>query len=76
MPSGDTILKAAIRQCRSNIGVTVFFSFFINLLMFVAPLHMLQMYDRVLVSRSTVTLLVINRISDRVVGDIRPLRGR
>ena len=63
MPSGDTILKAAIRQCRSNIGVTVFFSFFINLLMFVAPLHMLQMYDRVLVSRSTVTLLVITGLA-------------
>ncbi len=63
MPSGDTILKSAIRQCRGNIGVTVFFSFFINLLMFVAPIHMLQMYDRVLVSRSTVTLLVITGLA-------------
>ena len=63
MASGDTILKSAIRQCRGNIGVTVFFSFFINLLMFVAPLHMLQMYDRVLVSRSTVTLLVITGLA-------------
>jgi PrtD family type I secretion system ABC transporter len=46
-------------MCRSNIYYTIFFSFFINLLMFVAPLHMLQIYDRVLLSRSEVTLVVI-----------------
>ncbi|MCK0505604.1 type I secretion system permease/ATPase [Aromatoleum anaerobium] len=36
-----------------------FFSFFINLLMLTAPLYMLQVYDRVLASRSHETLLYI-----------------
>ncbi len=53
------MLQYAVRTCRSNIYYTIFFSFFINLLMFVAPLHMLQIYDRVLLSRSEVTLVVI-----------------
>ena len=53
------ILKRSIRKCSSKLLVVVFFSFFINLLMFVAPLHMLQIYDRVLVSRSEVTLVVL-----------------
>ena len=56
---GTNILKTSIRKCSSKLVFIVFFSLFINLLMFVAPLHMLQMYDRVLVSRSEVTLLVL-----------------
>jgi PrtD family type I secretion system ABC transporter len=63
MNGGETELKSALRQCRPNIGITIFFSFFINLLMFVAPIHMLQIYDRVLVSRSTVTLLVLTGLA-------------
>lgn len=54
-----TILKDSVQQCSSSLIIVLFFSFFINLLMFVAPLHMLQIYDRVLVSRSEVTLLVL-----------------
>ena len=54
-----TALQEAIAACKANLGVTILFSFFINLLMFVAPLHMLQIYDRVLMSRSEVTLLVL-----------------
>ena len=54
-----TILKESVQQCSSSLVVVLFFSFFINLLMFVAPLHMLQIYDRVLVSRSEVTLVVL-----------------
>ncbi|WP_295888961.1 hypothetical protein [uncultured Thiohalocapsa sp.] len=38
------------------------FSFFVNLLMLVPPLYMLQVYDRVLSSRSTSTLLVLTLI--------------
>ena len=36
-----------------------FFSFFINLLMLTGPLFMLQIYDRVLASRSLPTLFVL-----------------
>lgn len=38
------------------------FSFFVNLLMLVPPLYMLQIYDRVLSSRSTSTLLMLTLI--------------
>ena len=63
MNGRETALKTALRKCRANIGITIFFSFFINLLMFVAPIHMLQLYDRVLVSRSVVTLLVLTGLA-------------
>lgn len=42
-----------------NVGV---FSFFINILMLVPPLYMLQVYDRVLTSRSVDTLIMITLI--------------
>lgn len=58
-----TALQEAVGACKANLGVTILFSFFINLLMFVAPLHMLQIYDRVLVSRSEVTLLVLTALA-------------
>lgn len=50
---------------RSFTGAFVFvvvFSMFINLLMLVPPLYMLQVYDRVLVSRSESTLLMLTII--------------
>jgi PrtD family type I secretion system ABC transporter len=59
MANNENMLRQAIRKCASSLLVVIFFSLFINLLMFVAPLHMLQIYDRVLVSRSEVTLLVL-----------------
>ncbi len=63
MATESNILKDSIRKCSSKLVVVIFFSFFINILMFVAPLHMLQMYDRVLVSRSEVTLLVLTALA-------------
>jgi len=45
--------------CRNNFIFVVVFSFFINLLMFVSPLYMLQVYDRVLSSRNELTLVMI-----------------
>jgi PrtD family type I secretion system ABC transporter len=60
---GMTALQEAMRACWVNLGVVMFFSLFINLLMFVAPLHMLQIYDRVLVSRSEVTLVVLTGLA-------------
>ncbi|AVF02318.1 MULTISPECIES: type I secretion system permease/ATPase [Devosia] len=39
--------------------LTVVFSFFVNLLLFVGPLYMLQIYDRVLQSRSESTLFML-----------------
>lgn len=56
-------LQLAYGKFRSIFGATIVFSFFVNLLMFVGPLYMLQIYDRVLASRNEITLLVITGIS-------------
>lgn len=56
-------LQLAYGKFRAIFGATIVFSFFVNLLMFVGPLYMLQIYDRVLASRNEITLLVITGIS-------------
>ena len=58
-----SVLKQALRSCRGAFYATAVFSFFINLLMFVQPLYMLQVYDRVLVSRSEQTLVLLTAIA-------------
>jgi ATP-binding cassette subfamily C protein len=56
---GRPELRAALAASRSLfVGVAVF-SFFVNLLMLTGPLFMLQVYDRVLASRSEATLLTL-----------------
>lgn len=56
-------LGLALNKVRSVLGTTMVFSFFINLLMFVGPLYMLQVYDRVLASRNETTLLLLTAIA-------------
>jgi PrtD family type I secretion system ABC transporter len=56
-------LKQALSAVRGAFGATIVFSFFINLLMFVAPLYMLQVYDRVLGSRNETTLVMLTIIA-------------
>lgn len=52
-------LRKAVAEFRSSfVGVGVF-SAAVNLLMLIGPLFMLQVYDRVLASHSTATLLVL-----------------
>lgn len=58
-----TPLQAAYRKFRAIVFTTFVFSFAINLLLFVSPLYMLQIYDRVLGSRNEVTLLMISLIA-------------
>jgi ATP-binding cassette subfamily C protein len=56
---GRPELRAAMGASRRLfLGVAVF-SFFVNLLMLTGPLFMLQVYDRVLASRSEATLLTL-----------------
>ncbi len=52
-------LKAAILSSKKIFFITGFFSLFINLLMLVPPLYMLQLYDRVVTSRSESTLIML-----------------
>ncbi|MTI44453.1 ATP-binding cassette subfamily C protein/ATP-binding cassette subfamily C protein EexD [Roseibium hamelinense] len=59
----QTPLRIALKKFRSILGTTVVFSFFINLLMFIGPLYMLQVYDRVLASRNETTLLMLTVIA-------------
>ena len=56
-------LEQAYGRFKAIIFATVVFSFFSNLLMFVGPLYMLQVYDRVLASRNENTLLMISGIA-------------
>ncbi|MGJ8555400.1 MAG: type I secretion system permease/ATPase [Sulfitobacter geojensis] len=58
-----TPLSQAYGKFRAVFGATVLFSFFSNILMFIGPLYMLQVYDRVLASRNEFTLLMISGIA-------------
>jgi PrtD family type I secretion system ABC transporter len=53
-------LAAALRECRSAFGSVALFSGIVNLLMLAGPLYMLQIYDRVLSSRSVPTLVALS----------------
>jgi ATP-binding cassette, subfamily C, bacterial len=58
-PSGSksaTLLADGFRATIPAFGTAVVFSFFTNLLVFVSPLYMLQIYDRVITSRNETTL--------------------
>ena len=55
----SAVLNTGVKSCVPAVATTVIFSFFINLLAFTSPLYMLQIYDRVIGSRSEVTLLGI-----------------
>lgn len=56
-------LKQAYAKYRAILAATFIFSFFVNLLMFVGPMYMLQIYDRVLASRNETTLVMITIIA-------------
>src|SRR5215831_4393679 len=53
-------VAAALRECRRAFGGVAVFSGVVNLLMLAGPLYMLQVYDRVLTSRSVPTLVVLS----------------
>ena len=52
-------LRQSLDHCRSAFVGAGFFSLIINLLMLTGPLFMLQVYDRVLASRSVPTLIAL-----------------
>jgi ATP-binding cassette, subfamily C, type I secretion system permease/ATPase len=53
-------LAAALRECRRVFGNVALYSGIVNLLMLAGPLYMLQIYDRVLSSRSVPTLVALS----------------
>ncbi|MEL7012617.1 MAG: type I secretion system permease/ATPase [Pseudomonadota bacterium] len=60
LDAGREELLSARRQSRGLYWFVGLFSFFVNLLMLTGPIYMLQVYDRVLGSRSVETLLALS----------------
>lgn len=56
-------LEAAYTHFRPALRATIVFSVFANLLLFVGPIYMLQIYDRVLVGRNETTLIALTAIA-------------
>ncbi|MCU0983401.1 MAG: type I secretion system permease/ATPase [Acetobacteraceae bacterium] len=57
------LLQQAVRACRSQFVVVGVFSLFVNLLMLTTSIYMMQVFDRVLATRSTDTLLFLTLIA-------------
>lgn len=64
---GQRLKSSPLLLARSSLSAVLFptsvFSFVINLLLFVSPLYMMQVYDRVLQSRSGTTLVALTVIT-------------
>ena len=58
-----TPMRAALNKYRGGFIAIALFSALVNILMLVSPIYMLQMYDRVLTSASTETLLMLTLIA-------------
>ena len=57
--AAPSVLHAVTRPCRSAFVTPGAFNFCINLLVLTVPIYMVQLFDRVLTSRSEDTLLVL-----------------
>lgn len=56
------MLGKALAACRRGFVAVLLFSAAVNLLLLSAPLYMLQVFDRVITSRSTDTLIHLTAI--------------
>jgi ATP-binding cassette subfamily C protein len=61
--AGSKELAAFRRRSNGALMAAVLFSVFYNLLMLTSPIYMLQVYDRVLVSRSEATLIALSALA-------------
>lgn len=62
-PTQSALLKAALSRCRKGLFWVGVFSAFVNVLMLVTPVYMLQIYDRVLSSASHETLIALTVVA-------------
>src|SRR5271170_2718123 len=62
VPAPQTPLQAALWACAGSLGVVFAYSCSYNLLLFAPSIYLLQIYDRVLSSRSGDTLLMLTLI--------------
>lgn len=77
--SPESFLRQALHACRSSFATAGFFSLFINLLLLLPSIYMLQVYDRVLSSSSEATLLMLTLITIflfMVMGGLEWLRSQ
>ena len=77
--TGEREIRTALSESRRLFLSVGFFSIFVNLLMLTGPVFMLQVYDRVLTSRSEatlVTLVVITAFLFLMMGILDHARGR
>ncbi len=76
---GREELRAARRESRGLYWAVGIFSFFANMLMLTGPIYMLQVYDRVLGSRSEATLIALSLLVVflyGIMGLMEYVRGR
>lgn len=57
------LMRPYLHTIRRHIAIVIVFSTVINILVMVSPLYMLQLYDRVLTSRSVETLISLTAIT-------------
>jgi ATP-binding cassette, subfamily C, bacterial EexD len=79
LPHEPSDLHWALAACRGSFFTTAFFSLFVNLLMLVPAIYMLAVYDRVLMSGSESTLLMLTLITVflfLVLGGLEWIRSR
>ena len=79
MTNAPSDLRRALAACRGSFLSTAFFSLFVNLLMLVPAIYMLAVYDRVLMSGSESTLLMLTLITVflfLVLGGLEWIRSR
>jgi ATP-binding cassette subfamily C protein len=79
LKAGLSELTAARAASRKAVLAAFLFSALVNVLMLTAPLYMLQVYDRVLVSRSEETLLALSLLMGflfLIMGILDHARGR
>jgi ATP-binding cassette subfamily B protein/ATP-binding cassette subfamily C protein len=72
-------IAEALKTCRQGLWGVVAFSLCINLLMLTAPIYMMQVFDRVLSSRSTETLTLLFVVAVLALlthGTLDVIRGR
>jgi PrtD family type I secretion system ABC transporter len=68
-------LGRAWRAQRTTVAAVIAFSLCINLLVLASPLYMLQVYDRVLTSRSVETLLLLSAVAVFALAALAVLDG-
>ena len=62
--ASDAALQRALHIVRQTLWTVGFFAFFVNLFALTTSVYMLQVYDRVLSSRSTHTLLYQSMVEE------------